>query len=56
MVENPDVIEALYPTGLCTCGADLAKQAATLKECRQQIDIPEPKTITTEYRQFKSAE
>ena len=53
MVENPDVIETLYPTGLCACGADLTKQAATLKERRQQIDIPEPKTITTEYRQMQ---
>lgn len=53
MVENPDVIETLYPTGLCACGADLTKQAATLKERRQQIDIPEPKTIITEYRQMQ---
>lgn len=53
MVENPDAIETLYPMGLCACGADLTKQTATLKERRQQIDIPEPKTITTEYRQMQ---
>jgi transposase len=53
MVENPDVIETLYPSGLCACGADLTTQTATLKERRQQIDIPEPKTITTEYRQMQ---
>jgi transposase len=53
MVENPDVIKVLYPVGLCVCGADLKEQAAMLKERRQQIDIPEPKTITTEYRQMQ---
>jgi hypothetical protein len=45
MVEHPDVIKTLYPVGLCACGADLKEQAATLKERRQQIDIPEPKDI-----------
>ena len=53
MVEMPDVIETLYPVGLCSCGADLKEQTAILKERRQQIDIPEPKTIITEYRQMQ---
>ena len=53
MVENPDVIKILYPVGLCGCGADFKEQNATLKERRQQIDIPEPKAITTEYRQMQ---
>jgi transposase len=50
MIDNPDVIEELYPSGHCVCGAELANQAAIVKERRQQIDIPEPKTIVTEYR------
>jgi transposase len=53
MIETPDLIETLYPTGLCACGADLTEQVATVKERRQQIEIPEPKTITTEYRQMQ---
>jgi transposase len=53
MVEDPDVIKTLYPVDLCRCGADLKEQTATLKERRQQIDIPEPKAITTEYRQMQ---
>ena len=50
MIDNPDVIEELYPRGHCICGAELAAQKAVVKERRQQIDIPEPKTIVTEYR------
>jgi transposase len=50
LIDNPDVIEALYPSGHCVCGAELATQPAVFKERRQQIDIPEPKTIVTEYR------
>ena len=41
MVENPDVIKMLYPVDLFRCGADLKEQTTTLKEHRQQIDIPE---------------
>jgi transposase len=49
MVENPDVIEALYPIAdVCECGSPLDKKSARLKERRQQIEIPEPITITTE--------
>jgi transposase len=50
LIDNPDVIEELYPRGHCVCGAELAAQTAVVKERRQQIDIPEPKTIVTEYR------
>ena len=50
MIENPDVIEELYPIGHCVCGAEIVAQTAVVKERRQQIDIPEPKTIVTEYR------
>jgi transposase len=53
MVENPDVIEALYPIAdVCECGSPLDKKSARLKERRQQIEIPEPITITTEYRKM----
>jgi transposase len=51
MIENPDVIEAIYPIAdVCECGSPLDKKSARLKERRQQIEIPEPITITTEYR------
>jgi transposase len=50
LIDNPDVIEELIPCGHCECGADLATQPAVFKERRQQIDIPKPKTIVTEYR------
>ena len=53
MIEQPDFIEILMPQGHCDCGADLAGQMAVLKEHRQQIDIPEPKTLVTEYRQMR---
>jgi transposase len=53
MVENPDVIEALYPIAdVCECGSPLDKKSARIKERRQQIEIPEPITITTEYRKM----
>lgn len=54
MVENPDVIEALYPiANICECGATLDKESASIKERRQQIEIPQPITITTEYRKME---
>ena len=54
MVENPDVIEALYPfADVCECGCILDKKSARIKERRQQIEIPEPITITTEYRKME---
>ena len=54
MVENPDVIEALYPmTDVCECGCTLDKKSARIKERRQQIEIPEPITITTEYQKME---
>ncbi len=52
MVDNPDVIEHLFPQPHCECGAELNLETAFLKERRQQIEIPEPKIITTEYRQM----
>lgn len=54
MIENPNVIETLYPTSdVCDCGAALDKESARLKKRRQQIAIPEPITITTEYRKME---
>jgi transposase len=54
MVENPDVIEALYPLAeVCECGCTLDKKFARIKERRQQIEIPEPITIITEYRKME---
>jgi transposase len=53
MIESPDAIEVLYSVSLCDCGADLKEQVATLKERRQQIEIPESKAITTEYQQMQ---
>lgn len=54
MVDNPEQIETLSPVGLCACGADLASLPSTLKERRQQIDIPKPNIFTTEYRQMQT--
>ena len=54
MVENPDVVEALYPIAdVCECGCTLDKESAQIKERRQQIEIPQPITITTEYRKME---
>jgi transposase len=53
MIEQMDIIEILMPTGHCACGADLAAQPAVLKKRRQQVEIPEPKTIVTDYRQMR---
>lgn len=54
MVENPDRVQELRPMGPCSaCGAALEEQPATLKERRQQFDIPEPTYVVTEYRQFQ---
>lgn len=52
MVETPEVAIDLRPSGGCACGRAWADQAATLTERRQQIDIPAPRTLVTEYRQW----
>lgn len=38
--------------GTCDCGRVLAEQSERVGECRQQIEIPEPKAGVTEYRQI----
>jgi transposase len=53
MVDTPDVVLELRPAGDCACGLALDGQAGVLKERRQQIEIPEPKTVVTEYRQMR---
>ena len=53
MTDTPDVVETLFPeTKICGCGNLLSTENASLKERRQQIEIPEPQTIVTEYRQM----
>lgn len=52
MVDHPDRIEELRPHGRCTCGASLDGLAARLGERRQQIEIPQPKAIVTEFRRL----
>ncbi|ANB01990.1 transposase [Ectothiorhodospira sp. BSL-9] len=53
MVDNPDAVEELLPQGRCACGCDLGVLPATMKERRQQIEIPEPRAIYTEFRRMQ---
>lgn len=50
-VETPDEVVELQPVGTCNCGAVLAGLQGLVGERRQQIEIPEPKVIVTQYRQ-----
>ena len=52
MVDTPDEIRELRPHGSCPCGASLDGLPARLGERRQQIEIPEPKTVVTEFRRL----
>ena len=52
MVESPDMVVDVRPAGACVCGLELSEQEAVLKERRQQIDLPEPRVVVTEYRQW----
>jgi transposase len=52
MVDTPDEIRELRPHGSCPCGTSLDGLPARLGERRQQIEIPEPKTVVTEFRQL----
>lgn len=52
MVETPDVVVDVRPAGVCVCGRELGEQDAALKERRQQIDLPAPQVVVTEYRQW----
>lgn len=52
MVDHPDEVRELHPCGLCACGAGLDGRPARPGERRQQIEIPEPKTVVTEFRQM----
>lgn len=53
MTDFPDVVEILLPQAqTCRCGLALNPLDATLKQRRQQVEIPKPKAIVTEYRQL----
>jgi len=52
MTDYPDCIEELRPHGRCACGACLEGLEARLGERRQQIEIPPPKVIVTEFRRL----
>jgi transposase len=52
MVDHPDRIEELRPQGGCDCGACLDGLEARAGERRQQIEMPVPKVIVTEFRRM----
>ena len=52
MVDDPDAVQELRPSGFCSCGAGLNGLPARAGERRQQIEIPEPQTVVTEFRQM----
>lgn len=49
--ETPDEIRELRPLGSCGCGRPLDGQPGVVGEKRQQVEIPAPKAVITEYRQ-----
>ena len=49
--EAPDHVREVRPEGDCACGLALAGQRGRVGECRQQVEIPEPRAEVTEYRQ-----
>lgn len=53
MVDQPDRVEVLHPQGTCPCGGALEALPARVKERRQQIEIPMPRRVVTEYRQMQ---
>lgn len=51
--DTPDRVEEVRPAGNCgDCGRALEGQPERIGECRQQIEMPEPKAEVTEYRQM----
>ena len=52
LIDTPDAVRELRPVGACGCGICLEGLLAYLGERRQQIEIPEPKTVITEFRQM----
>lgn len=52
MVDDPDEVRELRPSGFCSCGAGLDGLPVRAGERRQQIEIPEPQTVVTEFRQM----
>jgi transposase len=53
MAEQANTVVDLKPHGHCACGQALADLPGTLKERRQQWDIPPPQILITEYRQHQ---
>ena len=54
MVDNPDATVICAPKGQCDCGALVNDLPQILVERRQQIDIPKPQIIITEYQKFRA--
>ena len=52
LVDTPDEVRELRPRGPCPCGTELDGLPARPGERRQQIEIPEPQTVVTEFRQL----
>ena len=50
--DTPDRVEGLRPEGERGCGRGLAGQPERVGECRQQVEMPEPKAEVTEHRQM----
>ena len=53
MVEHPDEVVDLVPSGCCSCGRELDGQSSRVKERRQQWDIPPATIYVTEFRQHE---
>jgi len=54
LVEDPDIIEALYSPVCQYCGKDDLHKLPDYRERRQEISLPKPKAMITEYRQCRS--
>lgn len=53
MVEHPDTVVDVRPSGCCSCGRELEGQPSRVKERRQQWDIPPARIQVTEFRQHE---
>ena len=53
MSSNPDCIITYIPEFCNGCGNSLEHSLPTLKTSRQEVDIPIPKTITTEHQNYQ---
>ena len=53
MVDRPDEVVDVRPSGCCGCGRELESQPSRIKERRQQWDIPPTKIHVREFRQHE---